>query len=30
VDTELDELFGQVSAITPDGPKGVGKITTAE
>ena len=30
VDTELDELFGQVPAIALDGPKGVGKTTTAE
>lgn len=30
VDSELDELFGQVPAIALDGPKGVGKTTTAE
>ena len=30
VDAELDELFGQVPAIALDGPKGVGKTTTAE
>lgn len=30
LDTELDELFDQVSAIAIDGPKGVGKTTTAE
>lgn len=29
VDDELDELFGQVPAIAIDGPKGVGKTTTA-
>ena len=29
-DDELDELFGQVPAIAIDGPKGVGKTTTAE
>jgi predicted AAA+ superfamily ATPase len=30
VDAELDELFGQVPAMALDGPKGVGKTTTAE
>lgn len=30
LDDELDELFGQVSAIAIDGPKGVGKTTSAE
>ncbi|WP_204079372.1 ATP-binding protein [Mycobacterium riyadhense] len=30
VDDELDELFGQVPAIAIDGPKAVGKTTTAE
>ena len=30
LDDELDELFGQVAAIAIDGPKGVGKTTTAE
>jgi predicted AAA+ superfamily ATPase len=30
LDEELDELFGQVAAIAIDGPKGVGKTTTAE
>ncbi len=30
LDEELDELFGQVPAIAIDGPKGVGKTTTAE
>ncbi|MFA7324808.1 MAG: hypothetical protein WC005_10675, partial [Candidatus Nanopelagicales bacterium] len=30
IDAELDELFGQVPAIAIDGPKGVGKTTTAE
>lgn len=30
VDAELDDLFGQVPAIALDGPKGVGKTTTAE
>lgn len=30
LDDELDELFGQVPAIAIDGPKGVGKTTTAE
>lgn len=30
LDDELDELFGQVPAIAVDGPKGVGKTTTAE
>lgn len=30
VDSELDALFGQVPAIALDGPKGVGKTTTAE
>lgn len=29
LDIELDELFGHVSAIAIDGPKGVGKTTTA-
>ena len=29
IDAELDELFGQVPAIAIDGPKGVGKTTTA-
>ncbi|MDZ4827625.1 MAG: DUF4143 domain-containing protein [Actinomycetota bacterium] len=29
VDDELDELFGQLSAILLDGPKGVGKTATA-
>lgn len=30
VDTDLDDLFSQVPAIALDGPKGVGKTTTAE
>lgn len=30
LDDELDELFGHVPAIAIDGPKGVGKTTTAE
>ena len=30
IDAELDELFAQVPAIALDGPKGVGKTTTAE
>ncbi len=30
MDAELDDLFGQVPAIALDGPKGVGKTTTAE
>lgn len=30
LDTELDELFGEVAAIAIDGVKGVGKTTTAE
>lgn len=30
IDHELDELFGQVPAIAIDGPKAVGKTTTAE
>lgn len=30
LDDELDELFGQVPAIAIDGPKDVGKTTTAE
>ena len=30
VDAELDELFAHVPAIALDGPKGVGKTTTAE
>lgn len=30
IDGELDELFGQVPAIAIDGPKAVGKTTTAE
>ncbi len=30
LDLELDELFGEVPAIAIDGPKGVGKTTTAE
>ena len=30
VDAELDDLFGEVPAIALDGPKGVGKTTTAE
>lgn len=30
LDAELDELFRQVPAIALDGPKGVGKTTTAE
>lgn len=30
IDDELDELFGEVAAIAIDGPKGVGKTTTAE
>ncbi len=30
LDAELDELFDQVPAIAIDGPKGVGKTTTAE
>lgn len=29
IDSELDEIFGQVAAIAIDGPKGVGKTTTA-
>lgn len=29
LDAELDELFGQLPAISIDGPKGVGKTTTA-
>ena len=29
LDLELDELFGEVAAIAVDGPKGVGKTTTA-
>lgn len=30
IDDELDELFGQIPAIAIDGPKAVGKTTTAE
>lgn len=30
LDDELDQLFGQIAAIAIDGPKGVGKTTTAE
>lgn len=30
LDLELDELFGEVPALAIDGPKGVGKTTTAE
>lgn len=30
IDNELDDLFGQVPAIAVDGPKAVGKTTTAE
>jgi hypothetical protein len=30
VDAELDDLYGDVPAIALDGPKGVGKTTTAE
>jgi predicted AAA+ superfamily ATPase len=30
IDVELDELFGQIPAIAIDGPKAVGKTTTAE
>lgn len=30
LDEELDQLFGQIGAIAIDGPKGVGKTTTAE
>lgn len=30
IDCELDELFGQIPAIAIDGPKAVGKTTTAE
>ncbi len=30
VDEELDELFGELPAIALDGPKGVGKTSTAE
>lgn len=30
IDRELDELFGQIPAIAIDGPKAVGKTTTAE
>lgn len=30
IDDELDDLFGQVPAIAIDGPKAVGKTTTAE
>ena len=30
VDLELDDLFGEVAALALDGPKGVGKTTTAE
>lgn len=30
IDDELDELFGQVPAIAIDGPRAVGKTTTAE
>lgn len=30
IDDELDELCGEVAAIAVDGPKGVGKTTTAE
>lgn len=30
IDDELDELFGQLAALAIDGPKGVGKTTTAE
>lgn len=30
IDNELDELFGEIPAIAIDGPKAVGKTTTAE
>ena len=30
IDDELDDLFGQIPAIAIDGPKAVGKTTTAE
>jgi predicted AAA+ superfamily ATPase len=30
LDDELDQLFGQIAAIAIDGPKGVGKTTTAQ
>ena len=30
IDDELDELFGEIPAIVIDGPKAVGKTTTAE
>lgn len=30
LDDELDALFGQIPAIAIDGPKAVGKTTTAE
>ncbi|BBY65781.1 ATP-binding protein [Mycolicibacterium helvum] len=30
IDDELDEIFGQIPAIAIDGPKAVGKTTTAE
>ena len=30
VDLELDDLFGEVAALALDGPKAVGKTTTAE
>ncbi|HMU81159.1 MAG TPA: AAA family ATPase, partial [Microthrixaceae bacterium] len=30
IDDELDELFTQLPAILLDGPKGVGKTSTAE
>lgn len=30
VDLELDELFGEVAALALDGPRAVGKTTTAE
>ena len=30
IDDELDVLFGQIAALAIDGPKGVGKTTTAE
>lgn len=30
LDDELDELFGELAALAIDGPKGVGKTTTAE
>lgn len=30
IDNDLDELFGQIPAIAIDGPKAVGKTTTAE